>query len=166
MLEKSELTIILVIILVFIYLFEGKEYFSSSNFRLKLKDTSNVFLYNKQYNGFTTSKGGTSGAYYILGPNNYLICDQGYTTNIYDDKCLYYQKDGNPKNYYIEKNSSYSGSSTNCKGDSKNPVLYFDGSFIYYIGSNNVKYYLSTAKTGEYYTFSPDASKALKLEKA
>lgn len=171
MLGKSELTIILVIILVLIYLFEGKEHFASSNFRLKLKGTSNVFLYNQPYKGFTTSTGGVSGAYYILGPNNYLICDQGYTTKIFDDRCLYYQLNDNPNNYLIEKNLNYSSSTKNCLSDSssKKSPLYFDGSFIYYIGSNNVKYYLSTNKYynyGEYYTFSPDITKALPLEKA
>jgi hypothetical protein len=165
MLGKYELTIILVIILVLIYLFEGKEHFASSNFRLKLKGTSNVFLYNQQYKGFTTSTGGTSGAYYILGFNKYLICDQGYKTKIYDDKCLYYKQKDNANNYLIEKNSSYSSSSTNCSSSS-NPALYFDDSFIYYFGSNNVKYYLSTDKYGEYFKFSPDVLKALPLEKA
>ena len=164
MLEKSELIIILVIILVLIYSFQENEYFASSNFRLKLKGTSNLFLYNQQYEGFKTTT--SSGAYFILGLNNYLISDRGYATKIYNNKCLYYKKE-NPNNYKIDKNNSYSGSTTKClEGSySKASVIYFDGSFIYYIGSNNVKYYLSTDKYGEFFKFSSDKSKALQLEK-
>ena len=172
MLAKSEFIIILVIILVLIYSFQENEYFASSRFRLKIKGTSNLFLYNQQYEGFTTTT--SFGAYFILGLNNYLISDTGYATKIYNNKCLYYKK-VNPNNYKIDKNSSYSGSTTKClEGSSYKDalVIYLEKSstdsstfVIYYIGSNNVKYYLSTNKYYSYYTFSPDVLKALQLEK-
>lgn len=166
MFENSEL--ILIITLIYLYIFQEKQYYSNSNeFRLKIKGQNNVFLYNASFKGFTSITGKNLGSYYILGPNNYLISNRAFTTNIYNNRCLYYQRTNNPKNYLIGKNTSFSTSSTNCLYDSPSNalVLYFDGSFIYYIGLYNDKYYLSTDKTNKYYKFSSDRSKALKLEK-
>jgi hypothetical protein len=159
---------LIIIILKLIYLFQEKEYFTNSNeFRLKIKGQNNVFLYNASFKGFTSITGKHLGSYYILGPNNYLISNRALTTNIYNNRCLYYQTTNNPKNYLIDRNTSFSTSLTNCLDNSPSNalVLYFNGSFIYYISLYNNKYYLSTDKTNKYYKFSSDISKALKLEK-
>ena len=163
MFVKSEsIIIILVAILVLFYFFEKKETFvTSSEFRLKIAGTTNTYLYNGSYSGFTTST--SSMAKYILGVDNCLICKIGYTTDIYNNKCLYY-KSYNPNNYLIDKSALNYSSTKSCA--LSNPLaLYFDGSTIYY-NLNNVKYYLSTDKSGIYYKFSSDISKSLKLEKA
>ncbi len=175
MFEKAEkIIIILLVILIVIYFLQQKEHFVSNEFRLRVKGTPNTFLYNDSYDGFVTRSANGVGAYYTLGVNNSLICARGYTTSIYNHRCLYYKVKNNPNQYLVDKNVSYASSSTNCsqsKSQTDFATLYFENTngIIYYM-SGNVKYYLSTdlynKNNQKYYKFSSDINKALKLEKA
>jgi hypothetical protein len=166
MLTKLELSIIVLLaILTMIYSFQQTEHFGSyKDFRLRVKGTSNYYLYNQQYQGFLSTR--DTGAYYYLGTNNSLVSKRGYATKIYDNKCLFYNTTDSNK-YKIDKSSSYDSYTTDCsKSIPKNTVpLYFDtDNGVIYCNINNVKNYLSTQKKEPYYKFSPDISLALKLE--
>ncbi len=144
-------------------------------FRIKLKGTTNTYLYDTYLEGFSTLLGYTSEFYY--GVNNTLICYNCNSSSM-NNKCLYYDNSPSTKYYtnnqykLLKGNRNYD---SKCSPSGNLLTLYFDGTYIFYINTKeNVKYYLSTDKYFPnksnqrkdmfYYKFSSDKTKALELE--
>ena len=151
------------------------------SFSLKVKNNNSLSIYYPY--GFYNSNSGAS-VIYKFGKNNTLICDSGLSK--FNNKCLAYEILP-VNNYHKQGDVSIEGvyvggvvGVPDCEAQTishnialklNTKILYFNGNFIYYIGSDNVTYYLSTEtyvnnlkSSIPFYKFLPDLSKAATIE--